>query len=86
MPGWQASDATKAADRERGCPTVLPAPGCKKPPQTIDVENRGYGGGTVIRNLTDGQTTALAQRMDRHGRVSIRGFAGGPLGSGLTVK
>jgi hypothetical protein len=40
-------------------------------PNTIDMEQRGYGGRVVIRNLTDGQTGALAERMDRRGKISL---------------
>jgi hypothetical protein len=52
--------------------TVVPAANREKLPDTIDVEQRGYGGRTVIRNLTDGHTKALAERMDRHGPISLK--------------
>jgi hypothetical protein len=52
--------------------TVVPKANRKKLPNTIDVEQRGYGGRTVIRNLTDGQTEALAQKLDRYGRISLK--------------
>jgi hypothetical protein len=45
--------------------TVVPRANRGKLPRTIDDENRGYGGRTVIRNLTDGQSVALAEKMDR---------------------
>lgn len=60
------------SDRElQDYATVVPTANRGKLPNTIDVKQRGYGGRTVIRNLTDGQTVALAQKMDRFGRISL---------------
>jgi hypothetical protein len=51
--------------------TVVPKANGPKLPNTIDVTQRGYAGRTVIRNLTDDQKEAVAERMDRYGKISL---------------
>lgn len=51
--------------------TVVPEVNRPKLPNTIEVTHRGYACRSVIRNLTDDQKEALAERMDRFGKVSL---------------
>jgi hypothetical protein len=67
VAGDQSGDERELQDHA----TVAPKANRRKLPNTIDVEQRGYGGRTVIRKLTDGQTEAVAERMDRYGKVSL---------------
>jgi hypothetical protein len=70
---YASNGSQTGSDRElQDHATVLPKDTREKLPNAIEVEQRGYGGRTVIPNLTDGQTEALAQKLDRYGRVSLK--------------
>ena len=76
--GWpERVDQTKGAGSQTGDDrelqdhaTVLPV--APRAAQGVMVEDRGYGGRKVIRNLTDGQQEAMAEKMDRYGKVSLQ--------------
>jgi hypothetical protein len=37
----------------------------------VTIEDRGWTGRKVIRNLSDSQRNALAERLDPHGSISL---------------
>jgi hypothetical protein len=71
VDGQQGSQSDDDRELQDHATVVLKA-NRRKLPSTIDVEQRGYGGRTVIRNLTDRQTEALAERIDRYGKISLK--------------
>jgi hypothetical protein len=78
--GWTDEEAARgrtyagamgrSCDMEEGGSAASPQNRTKLP-KTIDVQDRGYGGRKIIRNLTDGQTKALAGKINRDSGVSL---------------
>lgn len=64
--GNESGDDRELQDHAR----IPPKRRRKKLAKTVTVEDRGYGGRKIIRNLTEGQTVALAERIDPYGTVS----------------
>jgi hypothetical protein len=52
--------------------TVSPKKGRKKLDGAITVEDVGYGDRKVIRNLSDRQREAIAERVDQFGKIPLR--------------
>jgi hypothetical protein len=70
IDGYISATSERSDECEQGGNSVRPQ-NRTRVEKSITVEDRGYGGRKVIRNLTDGQTKALARKIDRDSGISL---------------